>query len=222
MMLRSFDPEVTEVLARYGGAPEGDVFWDVGANKGACSFAIATALPRAKIVAIEPQRAMQALLRRNLAEVAPGRYEVCPVAIGEAPGEVEIFIPEANRGAATMVWERRGEHGRIEVVRVATAASLHARSAFGWPTLVKIDVEGFEPAVIRSMAPAFRLARVRCCVFECQPSEGKAFAQIRADTEEHGYRVHAIRKTPFSTTLVPTRQPFADCTDYAIVRQAER
>jgi FkbM family methyltransferase len=218
MMLRNFDPEVTEVLTRFASGGQGDVFWDVGANKGACSFAMATALPHAKIVAVEPQHAMQALLRRNLAAVAPGRYEVCPVAIGESAGSMEIYIPDANQGAATLVPSRRGQGGGVEVIRIATAPSLQERSAFGWPTLVKIDVEGSEAAVVRSMAPAFVMGRVRCCVFECHPSEAAAFEQIRSDTEPYGYRIHAIRKTPFSTSLVPASRLHKDCTDYAIVR----
>jgi FkbM family methyltransferase len=220
LMLRNFDPEVTEVLKRFSSEEGDDVFWDVGANKGACSYEIATALPNAKIVAIEPQQGLQALLSKNLAVVAPGRHVVCPVGIGESPGTFEMFIPHGNAGAATMVPTRRGVRGRVEVVRVSTAEVVRQLSEYGWPTLVKIDVEGFEPSVVRSMVPAFAVRRVRCCVFECHPSEAVAFATIRACTERHGYRVHAIRKTAFATALVPAPQLLPGSTDYAIVRDS--
>jgi FkbM family methyltransferase len=220
MMLRNFDPEVTEVLTRFSSRVQQDVFWDVGANKGACSYEIATALPNAKIVAIEPQQGMQALLRRNLAALAPGRYEVCPVAIGEAPGSLEIFIPHGNKGAASMVPSRRGARGRVESVQVSTAQAVQERSGFGWPTLVKIDVEGFEVPVIRSLEPAFAGGHVRCCVFECHASEHAAYAAVLAATQRHGYRAYAICKSPFSTTLVRAPHLIKGASDYAIVRHA--
>jgi FkbM family methyltransferase len=218
MMLRNFDPEVTEVLTRFASHVQDDVFWDIGANKGACSYAMATALPHARIVAIEPQQGMQSLLRRNLAALAPGRHEVCPVAIGEAPGSLEIFIPHGNKGAASMVPTRRVARGRVESVQVSTAQAVQAQSAFGWPTLVKIDVEGFEVPVIRSLEPAFAGGHVRCCVFECHPTEHAAYAAILAATQRHGYRAYAIRKTPFSTTLVRAPRLVKGSSDYAIVR----
>ncbi|GAB3775673.1 hypothetical protein GCM10028796_51910 [Ramlibacter monticola] len=218
LMLRNFDPEVTEVLERFSAGDEGDVFWDIGANKGACSYEIATALPRARIVAIEPQQEMQALLRKNLAAIAPGRHELWRFGIGESPGFGEIFIPQGNSGAASMLAAHRTAASRTELVPVTTAAAVRELSAFGWPTIVKIDVEGSEPSVVRSLEPAFADARVRCCVFECHPPEAAGYAAIRACTEKHGYSLHAIRKTAFSTTLVPAPFLAPGSTDYAIVR----
>lgn len=219
LMLRNFDPEVTEVIERFGTGDERDVFWDVGANKGACSYEIATILRKARIVAIEPQRAMQALLRRNLEAVARGRHEIHPVGIGETAGNFEIFIPDGNSGAASMVAHRPGRQGRVERVEVDTAQGILQRSRYGWPTLVKIDVEGFEPSVIRSLEPAFASGSVRCCVFECHAGESAGYQSIRQCTERHGYRLHAIRKSAFATRLVPAAELAAGATDYAIVRR---
>ena len=117
-----------------------------------------------------------------------------------------------------MLPAHRTAAGRTEVVPVTTAAAVRELSAFGWPTIVKIDVEGFEPSVIRSLEPAFAGARVRCCVFECHPPEAAGYAAIRACTEKHGYSLHAIHKTAFSTTLVPAPVLVPGSTDYAIVR----
>jgi len=219
LMLRNFDPEVTEVIERFGAGDDGDVFWDVGANKGACSYEIATRLPLAKIVAIEPQQGLQALLEKNLAAIAPGRHELFPVGIGETPGFFDIFIPEGNKGAASMVRNHRRDSARVEVVQVRTAESVRAQSRYGWPTIIKIDVEGFEPAVVKSLEAAFVCGSVRCCVFECHPTEAAGYESIRACTEKHGYRLHAIHKTPFATNLVPAPTLVRGSTDYAIVRR---
>jgi hypothetical protein len=50
---------------------------------------------------------MQALLRKNLAAIAPGRHELWRVGIGESPGFGEIFIPQGNSGAASMLKAHR-------------------------------------------------------------------------------------------------------------------
>jgi FkbM family methyltransferase len=217
-VLRNFDPEVTEIIKRFAGANADDVFWDVGANKGALSFEMATALPSCRIVAIEPQLAMINLLQKNLGALAGGRFEVFPVGIGEAPATLELVMPAGNRGRASLVARERDDGSLVELVQIITAEQLCERSQYGWPTIAKIDVEGFEPAVIRSMLPAFESQHMRCCVFECHASESAGFEQIRSATEPFGYTVHAIRKTPFSTFLVPAPTLVRNATDYALIR----
>lgn len=217
-MLRNFDPEVTEIIERFSVGDERDVFWDIGANKGACSYEIATSLPRARIVAVEPQRGMQTLLTKNLRSVAPGRHEIFPVAIGVVAGSADIFIPEGNRGAASMVADHRSAAVATEKVEVTTCDAIRQRSRYGWPTIVKIDVEGYEPAVIQSLEPAFASGSIRCCVFECHASESAGFKTIVRCTQAHGYRVHAIRKSPFATHLAAAASLVQGATDYAIVR----
>jgi hypothetical protein len=54
-MLRNFDPEVAEIILRFSDNNAEEVFWDVGANKGTLLYQIAHKLPKAKLVAIEPQ-----------------------------------------------------------------------------------------------------------------------------------------------------------------------
>lgn len=115
-MLQSFDPEVTEVLKKFALHDYGDVFWDIGANKGACSYEIATALPNSKIVAIEPQEIMQGLLKSNLDILAPGRHEIVKVGIGEKPGFFDLVIPQGNRGRTSLVNAIKGVQNIVEEV----------------------------------------------------------------------------------------------------------
>lgn len=217
LVMRNFDPEITEVLQGFASPAGEDVFWDIGANKGALSYAMAAALPRARIVAIEPQAALREPLNANLETLAAGRYEVFTVALGEEPGRLELVIPPGNRGGASLVGDRDPD-SLVEEVEVVTADALRRRSAHGWPSIVKIDVEGFEPTVIRSLSGAFQSRQVRACVFECHGSRQGGFEQIRQCTEPCGYRVYAIRKTPFATRLVPTAALARGATDYALIR----
>jgi FkbM family methyltransferase len=217
-VLRNFDPEVSEIIKRFSDPAGADVFWDVGANKGALSYEMACALPTSRVVAIEPQQTMIGLLQRNLGTLASGRYEVFPVGIGEAAATLELVMPAGNRGRASLAAKAREDRSLVELVQVVTAESLCRQSRFGWPTLAKIDVEGFEPVVIRSMRPAFESRRIRCCVFECHASEGSSFQEIRASTEKFDYTAYAIRKTPWSTYLVTAPSLVQDSTDYALIR----
>jgi FkbM family methyltransferase len=212
-MLRSFDPEVVEILTRF--ASDRDIFWDVGANKGACSYQIAHALPGCKIVAIEPQSDLSALTHTNLITLGFGAADavVLHVGLGDEEAEMSLHVPDGNKGAASLL----AGDGGARKIQIRTAQWINERSGFGWPTLVKIDVEGFEPKVVRSLLPAFDMRLIRCCVFECHASEAVGFGHIRDMTASLGYAISAIRKSAFSTWLEKTDKLLKGVTDYALV-----
>lgn len=216
-MLRSFDPEVVEVLISATAPDEEDVFWDIGANKGAHAYAVGAALPRAKIVAIEPQASLTTNLLRNLETVSAGRYEHYEVGIGEKNETMDLVIPEGNGGRATLHPDRMSAIGATTSIQLVTAQHLQTLSAYGWPTLVKIDVEGHEPSVIKSLAPALKTRACKAIVFENHATECVALATIAEVSAEHEYTLYGIRKTLFSTYLVPTSRQVAGVTDYVIV-----
>ena len=157
LILGSFDPEVSEVLCAVGAESKRQVMWDIGANKGACAYAIATALPNCQIVLIEPQTTLTELLEHNMHILAPGRFELHAVGVGTQEGMLELVIPENNKGRASLVHELGIDKGHTVMVHILTAQQIAAASAFGWPTLVKIDVEGFEPQVFESMTPVLEM-----------------------------------------------------------------
>jgi len=175
LMLRGFHPEVVETVVRFADKDAEEVFWDIGANKGACSYQVAHALPKCKIVAVEPQKDLIPNLSANLQVVAEGRADVFPVGIGEKSEISFLYIPKQNTGAASLLppVEFPLESNGIEI-RIETAEWVVRNSRFGWPTLVKIDVEGFEPTVIKSLLPAFESSFIKCCVFECRVSKKTA------------------------------------------------
>ena len=173
LLLRSFDPEVSDVLCAVGQDAARQVMWDIGANKGACAYAVATALPRSQVVLIEPQATLTRLLEHNMRELAPGRFEVHAVGVGVTEETLELMIPGDNKGRASLVNEVDTADYRKVMVPIQTARQIAARSAFGWPTLVKIDVEGFEPQVFESIAPGLAARACECVVFENHPGSTK-------------------------------------------------
>lgn len=132
-----FEIELLSKVMRYGGTAI-----DVGANIGTHSVALAKSATR--IYAFEPQPRLYRLLTANLA--LNGIQNVVPerVAVGDHIG----FIPMAdlppdeamfNFGAVPLSHgEPKGEARIITVDYLGIA-----------PTLIKIDVEGMEPDVIR-------------------------------------------------------------------------
>jgi FkbM family methyltransferase len=217
-MLRSFDPEVSEVIVSAAGSGE-EVFWDVGANKGACSYAIAAALPRAKIVAIEPQARLAVNLVHNLQQVCPDRFEHYGVGISTTEETANLIIPGGNRGQATLHPGKVHADGASESVQLVTASTVAQRSKFGWPTLVKIDVEGHEPDVIESLTPALERKACKAIVFESHFGEREAFSAISARVTACGYDVFGILKTPFATRLVRATSQIPRVADYVIAER---
>ncbi len=218
-MLGSFDPEVTEVLVAAAGATD-EVFWDVGANKGACSYAVAVALRDCCIVAIEPQRQLASNLVHNLRQVCPNRFEHHLVGLSTTESTMALTIPEGNRGRATLHPDRMCTSGTSEYIRLVTAKALVAGSKFDWPTLVKIDVEGHEPEVIECLHPCLASRRCRAIVFENHAAETSGFNRISSSARENGYRVFGVAKTPFSTRLAPAERQLPGITDYVLVSPA--
>lgn len=218
LILKTFDPEVAEVLCAAASGTADAVFWDIGANKGACSYAIASALPHCQIVLVEPQTSLTDLLKHNMALLAPERHEIYPVGLGTEPGEFKLAIPESNKGGASLVFDAQHSKLPTVTVRVETAQKVSESSRFGWPTLIKMDVEGFEPIVFQSLKPAIESRTCEAIVFENHASQKEAFATILGLVKPHGYRIFAVTKTVFSTRLTPCESLVKSATDYACLR----
>jgi FkbM family methyltransferase len=218
LMLKSFDPQVSEVLCAVGRSSERQVMWDIGANKGACAYAMATELPRSQVVLIEPQAELSGLLEHNMQKLAPGRFELHAVGVGAREEMLELVIPGDNKGRASLVLDVDAADCRKVMVPMRTAQQIADDSAFGWPTLAKIDVEGFEPQVFASLAPALTARACEAIVFENHPWQSDAFAQILAIVQPCGYRVFAIHKSAFATQLRACDAIVPAATDYAVIR----
>lgn len=216
LVLRSFDPEVTEILCSL--ASGNDVFWDIGANKGTCSYAVAASLTACKIVAIEPQGTLAELTRANLHQLAHGRFEVHECGIGIQEESLTLNIPRSNQGRASFLPENFSDDSEQITVQIRTASQISKMSAFGPPTLVKIDVEGYEQFVIESLVPIIAARNCRAIVFENHHDKVAAFKTISKIAEDNRYKIYAIKKTPFSTKLHEATSTLDGSTDYVMIR----
>lgn len=137
---RSANPQV----GRYVRA--GDLVFDIGANQGELTLAMArAAMPGGKVFAFEPSPTMFAVLSRNI-ELNPAlscRAE--PLALGAAPGRVEIRQQDGrNPGTTTVHTDRVPYGGNWVTVEVARVDDYVRTRNVARVDVMKIDVEGYE------------------------------------------------------------------------------
>lgn len=141
-----FDLTAGVVDACIGGV-HGGVFFDVGANVGEVSEAL---LPHAsKVVAIEADPGTFGLLQQR----AGAKGAVCVQAlVGPEGGERTWLSNTDSHTGSTSVAPGDDPQGHDYLVRsVMQCRSLDSIAAeHGWPSLVKVDVEGFELGVLDS------------------------------------------------------------------------
>lgn len=129
----------------------GDLVFDIGANDGRYTDAFIEL--GTKVVAIEPNPSLARILRERF------KADVEEVAVGAEPGFAELHLSDVDIfSTLSPEWMdiARREHltnewsGETIRVSVSTLDALIAR--YGVPSYVKIDVEGYEPQVLRGLS----------------------------------------------------------------------
>jgi len=135
----------------------GQVFFDIGANVGFFSLLAARLVgPAGRAVAFEPVHANAVAIRRNASLNSFQNVDVIETAVGDFAGEIELVLTR-HPGGASIIQDTPSPditgRTRVPLVRID---DLHAQGRIPTPNLVKIDVEGAEPAVLRGMEQVSR------------------------------------------------------------------
>jgi FkbM family methyltransferase len=142
------DPEEMRFLLAYLQA--GDTFVDVGANIGLYSL-LATSVPGVRSAAFEPSRLARDRLVENVElNDLSSAIDVEPTAIGESEGTVQLTrdLYAMNRVLTSGLSAVVGEYATVDVP-MTTLDAWFTRWPDRRPSLVKVDVEGHEPEVLR-------------------------------------------------------------------------
>jgi FkbM family methyltransferase len=181
-------------LKRYAGTK--GVMIDAGANLGCMAVTMAKSRPDLKVHAFEPSPDTAAILRRNFITNGMNVNHIHQQALGNT----HSLQPFADDSTAASMNHLIGGHatfsGRVVQVQVTTI-DLFLRS-IGDPevSFLKVDVEGYEPMVMKG---AFELLSSRRCqagLLELSPSNlacaGYTVSDLINSVECHGYRLHFI------------------------------
>jgi FkbM family methyltransferase len=122
----------------------GDLAFDVGANIGNRTQILLSL--GATVVAFEPQPACA----REVAACGNKRLTVVTKAVGETEGTAQFYLNDATYHASFLPDWEGGDGAEVMMVSVTTLDK--AIEHFGLPAFCKIDVEGFEPEVLRGLS----------------------------------------------------------------------
>jgi FkbM family methyltransferase len=175
-----------------------DLFVDVGANVGIYSV-LASAVAGARTAAFEPVPANVARLLDNIrVNAIEGVVSVHPVALGAQSGRLRI---EAAPGAENRVYlpGRSALAGLVEVdVRRLDEVLSDA------PTLIKIDVEGYEFPVLQGAGDVLDAPDLLAVIVELA-NHGLRFGcrnqDVRSELERRGFREYSY--DPHTRHLTP-------------------
>jgi FkbM family methyltransferase len=127
-----------------------DLFLDVGASIGNYTL-LASGVFKARTIAFEPNPQTMGLLRRNIdPNDLDGRVLLEQTAGGAEDGKVEFTLGRDTRNQVT-----QGNAGRTQRVSVRTLDSVASLTP---PTMIKVDVEGYEGAGLSRRASCAQLA----------------------------------------------------------------
>jgi FkbM family methyltransferase len=200
-----YEPHMADAIKAH--VPRDGTFWDVGANIGFISlFASKIAGPGGRVLSFEPSPEVLALLRRNTE--GEKNIKVLPYGIGNAD-TLKSFAAQGTSSAASFVEDVTAINRRfhpnqpIEQVTV-TMRKLDTLLDAGLspvPSLVKIDIEGFELEALKgadrllsSIGPKLLIEIHPPQLTLCGGSEDQIFQTLR----EHQYRSAIIDRNPNS------------------------
>jgi len=155
-VLRRYEPDKHRALAHV--LRPGMTFVDVGACKGDFTlFAAARVGPSGRVVAVEPEPANATWLRRSIARNAAQHADVHELALSDVSGPGILHRVDVSAGAHfssglhSMVAGAPGPRDALEIA-TQTLDDLLARLGIVQVDVIKIDVEGWEAAVLRGAA----------------------------------------------------------------------
>ena len=162
------EPLLTAWLSRHLEQSPPGVVVDVGANLGWHTIHASRHAAVETVVAFEPDTVNLSLLNRNLRLNGAENVVVCSCALGAREGRARLHrYKESNLGRHSLV----SDHGFGDidvVVRDLDGALDSLNLADRRISLLKIDVEGYEPAVIEGASQA--LTRTDAVVLEYSPA----------------------------------------------------
>jgi len=204
-----YENEVSEWLA----ARSYDAVLEIGANIGFFTIFFAKLWPAAHIFSFEPSPAVYKRLLRNLELNACSNVQTFNCAVASGAGFVEFFEPEGHLTNGSLLPGFAAQFSdKLVPTKVLTVGGPELAGLIppGQKLLVKIDVEGAEPIVLRSLQPVIA-AHKPDLVLEVLPT---TVNELNSLDVFGGYRLFALTR---QGAVERSRFESGSTRDYAIL-----
>lgn len=163
-----YEPEMRHTLEHF--LRPAATFVDVGANEGYFSVVAAALVGSSgKVIAVEPQSRLKAVLEANFALNDVHGVQLFRCAISDRNGSAALHLsPDTNPGS-TALHQSTAYQLPTETVRTLTLTELFELAQVEKADLVKMDIEGFEYEAIMGSSALFRERRIGAIALELHP-----------------------------------------------------
>jgi len=184
-----FDGKLDHIADMVRETRADDVFWDVGSYLGLVAVFAGRRAARGRVIAIEPEPDCAKRLRDNLLRNGLESAEVIQCGIGDVEGVLPLST-EGEQG--NMASFSATEFPNRVDVQVHTLDRLVGQHHESQPTILNIDVPGWEIRVLRGARKTLALATLRAVFVEVHPMmlirAGESFAELFGLLEQAGFR----------------------------------
>jgi FkbM family methyltransferase len=174
-----------------------DLFVDVGANAGSYTI-LAGAVVGARCIAFEPvPRTYERLVDNMRLNRLDEKVECVNKGVGAESGKIAFTSGCGTANHALASGEKGNDSITVEITRLDTA--LHGQS----PTLIKIDVEGYETPVLEGGQETLKAETLRCVIMELNGHAnryGYRESLLLELMQDHGFRAYSYN--PLDRALI--------------------
>lgn len=197
VIARWYEPGVSEVVSPL--CPPGGRVVDVGANVGWYTFLAASRVgPGGLVLGFEPDPENFQLLSTSLAENPRSQVRIFPQCLSDHVGEERLFLSDT---AASYHSIAQPVGTRWLTVPATTLDTVVQEHHLGSLDLVKVDVEGGEPKVLRGAREVLRSGVIRNLTLEWRPESWTGEEELWRDVTDR-FDVYHIQNSPRLLTRI--------------------
>ena len=168
MAMAKYEPGTTRLFEEM--VKPGMVVIDIGAHVGYYTLLAAKLSgPKGRVYAFEPDKDNHALLLKNIGLNGYDNVVAAQIAMSDRVGNSTLYLTALDSGRHSMYHHGLPERGEATVETTTVDSFLESE---GWPSvdLIKIDVEGAEPAVLDGMTRMLEESGKLKLIVELNPS----------------------------------------------------
>jgi len=178
----------------------GDMFIDIGANIGSYTI-LAAGVAGASCIAIEPVPQSFEILKKNISlNKLPGKVTALNMAIGSQKGILSFTKHLDTINHVILDNDNKNGYPLIKIPSDRLDAVLTGKQK---PSLIKIDVEGFEQEVINGATTLLGDKTLQAIIIELNGSGGRyGYDEKKIHEQIKGYGFSSYQYRPFNRELV--------------------